>query len=247
MSKARSINYPFIPLKKALLRVEQIDKKEGKNPVAPDIAAEHWEYSPASSGVRQTIAALKSFGLIEVSGDKNIQISESALHIILDKRKDSTERDNFIKTAATKPKIFNEMWEKWGQSRLPSDENMEYFLIFEKKINKVSASKIIKIFKETISFANLEVQIPEEDNEAEDNENSVEDIIENKDSQTNLLPETQTQQTEIRRDTCSLDEGQAIIQFPEEMSKSSYLDFVDWLDLIKNKAKRLAGHEEETN
>ena len=239
MAKAKSINFPFIPLEKAVSRIIEVYDKEGRNPVAPNIAAEHWGYSSKSSGARQTIAALRAFGLIElVKG--NIQISEPALNnIILDKRPNSEERDNTLKEAAIKPKIFSEMWKKWGQGGLPSDANMAYFLTIEKGVKEDSASRIINIFRKTISFTNLTYQPITEDNKTEG------DISEgtiNEELQTNTQTE---QEVGIRRDVCSLDEGQAIIQFPEEMGKGSYSDLLAWLEVIKSKVTRLSQEEEE--
>lgn len=244
MARAKGINYPFISLKVAIDRVRELYKMEGTNVVNAKLAARHWGYKEKSSGGLRTVAALSAFGLVEVSGkgsDRSIKISRLARNIILDEREDSSERDEHIKTTATKPKIFNEMWQKWSESGLPSDANITYFLMSEKEVNKTSASDILKKFKETISFANLIGFKPEDEekNEATEGKTTDTDISEDP------LPELPTQKTEMRQDSFSLDEGQAIIQFPKKLSKDSYEDFEVWLELIKKKAKRSVQNKAE--
>ncbi|MXZ13734.1 MAG: hypothetical protein F4Y78_07015 [Candidatus Dadabacteria bacterium] len=253
MSRTRGINYPFISLKKALERVQQLYDKEGKHQSAQHIAAEHWDYSERSSGVRQTIAALRAFGLIDKSDKHNpggIQLSELALRIILDKREDSTEREQAIKASAIKPKIFREMWGKWGSDGLPSDNNMAHFLIFDKKSNEKAASNIVRIFKETITFAGLVNSDFITEDEKDETEETETEISEGASGVVDIKPEPSTfstlsssaevsvQKVKTRQDSCSLDEGQVIIQFPENLGSESRKYFVEWLDLIKKKVGR---------
>lgn len=42
----------------------------------------------------------------------------------------------------------------------------------------------------------------------------------------------------MNSDVFTLDEGEAVLQWPTRMSPESYEDFKDWLDLIMRKAKR---------
>jgi len=237
MARAKSINYPFISLKAAIGRAQELHRVEGTNAVNTKLAAEHWGYKEKSSGGLRTVAALTAFGLVEVSGkgrDRSIKISKLARDIILDEREDSSERDEHIKTAATKPKIFNEMWQKWNESGLPSDANITYFLMSEKEVSKTSALDILKKFKETISFANLIEPKPEDEERNETTGGKATDT----DIPEDPLPELPTQKTEMRQDSCSLDEGQATIEFPKKLSEDSYEDFKAWLELIEKKAGR---------
>lgn len=238
MARSKAIHYPFISLKVAIDRVQELHKIEGSNAVNTKLAAQHWGYKEKSSGGLRTVAALSAFGLVEASGkggDRSIKVSKLARDIILDEREDSSERDEHIKTAATKPKIFNEMWQKWSESGLPSDANITYFLMSEKEVNKTSALDILKKFKATVSFANLVGSKPEDEERNETTEGKATDT----DIPEDPLPELPTQKTEMRQDSCSLDEGQATIQFPKRLSEDSYEDFEAWLELIKKKARRL--------
>ena len=242
MSKSRSINFPFVSLEVAISRVEQLYEVEGKNLANTKVAATHWGYSEASSGGLRTIAALRAFGLAEVSGsgdNRNVQISELALRILLDKREDSTERDNSIKIAAIKPKIFNEMWEKWGQSGLPSDATISHFLIFEKGLNEKSAPRATKVFRETVAFAKLlesePISAPKEDKETERNDTE---------KQESPPPEPPLQKTGMRDYSFPLDEGQVTIQVPKELSVHSQEELKSWLGFIINNLGLSTGDKE---
>ena len=205
MSKKKHFGVPFINLESAINKVKDLYDQEGRNSVNIQIAVDHWGYSEASSGGRQTTSALKTFGLIEDLGRgeaREIQLSELALRILLDTREDSTERDNAIKAAALKPKMFEELWRKWRSTGLPSDANMLHFLIFEKGINEKSAANFVKIFKDTISFANLSASDPiSEENEGDDGStDSYKDEMSSTDTQLNISQKAPLEKkTDIRQ------------------------------------------------
>lgn len=65
-----------------------------------------------------------------------------------------------------------------------------------------------------------------------------------------LLPPTLPVQQElpssgVRKEVASLDEGDAVLTWPEELSADSYIDLKAWLDGILRKARRRAGIKEE--
>jgi len=45
----------------------------------------------------------------------------------------------------------------------------------------------------------------------------------------------------LRRDVFTLDEGDAILQWPSDLSPESFEDFQGWLQLVERKARRVAG------
>jgi hypothetical protein len=51
----------------------------------------------------------------------------------------------------------------------------------------------------------------------------------------------------LMQDTFSLDEGRAVLQWPEKMSQESFEDFESWLDLQLRKIARLSGAERKKN
>jgi hypothetical protein len=157
--KDRSPNFPFISLEAALDRVRQFYAEE-KRGVAPySRIVMHWKYSPNSSGGLQTVAALKSYGLLaEIGGSGNarqFQLTELALRIILDTRPDSEERMRYIAEAALKPSVAATVHANWPDG-LPSDSTINHFLVLELRFNEPSAIKAVKILKENQEFASLD-------------------------------------------------------------------------------------------
>lgn len=48
----------------------------------------------------------------------------------------------------------------------------------------------------------------------------------------------------MNNDVFTLEEGEAVLQWPARMSPESYEEFKAWLDLIARKAKRAAGKQD---
>ena len=244
MNKKRFFGFPSIDLESAINKVKTLHEKEGGNSVNIKIASTHWGYSEKSSGGRQTTSALKIFGLIEDSGrtdSRKIQISKLGLRIILDEREDSSERDNAVKIVALKPKIFEELWKEWKDTGLPSDANISHFLIFEKGINDKRAKNFVKIFKDTVTFANLSSSDPvSEENEGDEViTDSPKPEASSTGSQSDVyLKIPAEEKTEIRQDLFSLSEGQVIIRLPKVLSRDSYQDLKGWIDLILRNVER---------
>ena len=181
-NKHRSPNYPFISLKEACDKAKVVWDKEGKHSVNPNVVIKHWEYGAKSSGGRLAISALLKYGLFEeVESDKGreVKLSDRAMIVIVG---ENEARKNTLKQLALEPKIYKELWEKFG-SDLPSEDSLKSKLILEWKFNQAVVQKFIKDYKETISFAGLkegdkigEKQINEE-NEDKNQENLENGII----------------------------------------------------------------------
>jgi len=153
----RSPNYPYIPLEKAIERA-RLFLKEEKNPkavVPPHIAVKHWGYSEKSSGGKQTLAALRSFGLMEKVGD-GVRLSERARKfLLLDEREHTAERRVLLKEAALAPAIHQKLWDKYG-SQLPSDASLKYALQMEFNFAVQAVADFIREYRDTIAYAGLD-------------------------------------------------------------------------------------------
>ncbi len=158
-SKDRSPTFPFITLERAIERARQFYAEE-KRGIAPySRAVIHWNYSEASSGGLQTVAALKNYGLmsepsVPVAKGRSLQLTDLALRILLDQRPDSTERAAFIREAAFKPTVASEVYGKWAES-LPQDATINHFLMLEKKFTEETAAKVTKIIKQNHTLAKI--------------------------------------------------------------------------------------------
>jgi hypothetical protein len=155
--KDRSPAYPAINLKTALARAAELYAKERRNATPVVVAVKDWGYAEKSSGGIQTIAALKSYGLLSDGGSgptRKVQLSDLGLRIVMDERLESPERDLLIKKAAITPKIHAMLWKKYGASTV-SEESLRHYLRLELKFNDNVVNDFIRIYKDTISFAKL--------------------------------------------------------------------------------------------
>ena len=155
--RIRSPAYPFISLEKALERAKKIMEIEGRNVAPLSSVLTAWGYGEKSSNGRQTIAALRQFGLMEYEKGNNngVYLTRHAWNILKDLRPDSAEKKELIQVSAKEPKIHRELWEKYG-AELPSDNTILTYLIKDKMFNDSSAKGLLNVYKATISFAGLD-------------------------------------------------------------------------------------------
>jgi hypothetical protein len=169
--RVRSPAYPALNLKAAIERAYDFYRAEGRNAAALPVSLQHWGYSKRSGSGLKALAALKSFGLIEVTGSgdaQRIKLSDLALRIILDEREDSPDRTRAIATAALRPKIHKKLWNLW-HADMPSHGNIRHHLIFEEKFNENFVDDFIKEYKSTIEYANVGELVAAEE-QREDND-----------------------------------------------------------------------------
>lgn len=155
--EGRSPAYPFIPVQKALERVQELYAQEGSHPAPLKSAMGAWGYSPKSSGGRQTLATLRYYGLIEVTGEgdgRMVKVSELGRKIILDKREDNSAKRALIRQVALSPSAHKSLFQEYPNG-LPSDGTVHHFLVFRKQYNDTAASELLTEFKQTASYVGL--------------------------------------------------------------------------------------------
>ncbi len=254
----RSPSFPSIDLKAAIERARIFYQHEKRLPANVAVAAKHWGYSPQSSGGKQVLAALLSFGLMEDKGSgdqRQVKLTDLALRILLDERPGSLERREALQRAAFMPKIHSEFFTKWNES-LPSDPNLRHYLLIDKKFNENSADDFIRQLRSTADFAGIYApSSPESDSPEE----RLEDIGADEAAQTSqgipgaaarpavqqhatppvtTTPVTPLPGANVRQDTFSLDEGLVVLQWPAQLSKTSFEDLRDWMELQLRKISR---------
>jgi hypothetical protein len=236
----RSPRYPSIDLGYA---VEMAQKffDHAKRTVAPSQnVATYWGFSDSSSGWRLALAALKQYGLLESVGGKKsgeVKLTDLALKILLDTRQSSTERDEAIKQAALNPEIYKEVWLHWG-GNVPDEATFRTYLTLHKDFNENSVLGFITDFKKTISFAKL---TPTDKMPAADGAAGGDEENEEEEANTEVQPRQQRRrpmQPGTKEDVFTLDEGAVVVQYPERLSKASFEDFEDYLQLVIRKVKR---------
>jgi hypothetical protein len=157
IKKERSPSFPFISLPKSIDRARAFAEAHRRNPARLQAVSDTWGYAPSSSGLQQTIAALKSYGLLEDLGrgaDRKVQLTELGWRILQDARPGAKE--SAYREAALRPRFFAEMAEKWVPER-PSDGHCISELTLDRGFTTSAAQLFLKVFDETVSFAGLRV------------------------------------------------------------------------------------------
>jgi hypothetical protein len=146
----RSPSFPFISLREAIERARLLYDAVRRSPASVEAAVETWGYSSKSSGGKQTIAALRAFGLLE--GEGSVRLTDRAVHILLND--DSPERDRLLRQAALSPPVYARLWERYGPD-LPSDKGLQTHLILEMGFNENAVADVIRGYKETLDFTKM--------------------------------------------------------------------------------------------
>lgn len=153
----RSPAYPFISVAKALDQTRALHKQEGEYAAPLTSAFDAWGYGSKSSGGRQTLAALKYYGLIDISGEgdaRKVKISDLARRILLDTREDETEKKALISKVAMSPAAHQAIYEEYPRG-LASDGSVIHFLTFGLGFKGEAPKELLSEFKETAAYIGL--------------------------------------------------------------------------------------------
>jgi hypothetical protein len=154
--RERSPAFPFISLRKAVERAQALYENHRREPARLAAIGPSWDYSPKSSGLIQTVAALKQFGLIEDLGsgeDRKVVLTKLGQTIVADQRPGA--RETALKDAARSSSIISEYLPKWLPDR-PSDAHCVSELHLDRGFTEEAAKSFLRIFDETVSFAKLD-------------------------------------------------------------------------------------------
>lgn len=156
MAKHRSPAYPQADLPTAIGQLEQLYPQGTKHALGAETVAKEWGYKSISSA-SPYIAAGKQYGLLEEihsEGDRMLRITDRGKDIASDRDGNTTERRNAIRDAAIAPKIFREMWDRWGDA-LPPESEMRRYLERDREFNPRHVAKVVVHYKDTLKFAKL--------------------------------------------------------------------------------------------
>lgn len=230
--RSRSPSFPFIPLGKAVGRLETFFSHFQKSPGRVTSAASVWNYQPKSSGLLQTIAALKAYGLIDDEGsgtDRKIRVTDLGFRLLKDQRPGVLEKA--LKEAALKPAAMKAMWDKWGATPIPDVEVISELHI-ERGYTEESAKRLLEVYRDTIRYANFNASDIFSEEGASDSTKNQPD---------NPLPPAQflkSAEPNMVQDIFNLPEGQLIIQRPQTLSQDSFQELKDWFELVIRRASR---------
>ncbi|KXK00418.1 MAG: hypothetical protein UZ17_ACD001002174 [Acidobacteria bacterium OLB17] len=180
--KHRSPNYPYVGLEESLEKAAEIQKAGGIHAVGFKTLMEIWDYKTGTTS--SVIAALKSFGLVEVSGNgdtRQVKLTETARKILAD----HSEATTLKKQAAVSAPLYRRLWQKFGPDLPTNDKVMGEYLEFEEHFNPASVAGVIADFRSTITYANLSESDKITDTDGEGGEENQSEPPANKGSQSN--------------------------------------------------------------
>jgi hypothetical protein len=169
--KDRSPSFPFIPLQTAIERLVAFEQTFGRHETPANKVGRAWKMKDGSSQAFQTLAALKSFGLMDYRGAgpaRPMFITEDG-RTYLRAQQDTIKRD-VLRRAALKPKLIEKFWHMWGADR-PIDDICLDDLHFKHNFTQSAAETFLRVYDATISYAGLSdsdnVKSDEDDFEAD--------------------------------------------------------------------------------
>ena len=154
--RVRSPSYPAVHLEEAIRRAGQLKEFGGRHQVTVSFVLQHWGYRPQSTNGMKIVAALNYFGLLKTTGTgeaRKAELTDRAWRILVD-HKGSLDRQRAIQDAALSPKLYKELWEKWGADMPPKPEIRAY-LVLEKKFNERTVNDFLVDYQATVKFAEL--------------------------------------------------------------------------------------------
>lgn len=155
--RVRSPNYPYLDIKDAIERLQTIYEKDKRAVTTASAILEHMGYKTSSntgksgSGGR-AISALRQYGFLDEHNGK-FSVSELGFRI-LHLPEGSEEKQDLIKQVATNPAMFQKLLERYSYD-IPSDTTLRSYLILDEGFNPATVNHFIRVFRNTIEFANL--------------------------------------------------------------------------------------------
>ncbi len=161
--RQRSPAYPYIALDAAIERVGKLYSQLRDHAQPREVLAKVYGKPATSSATIQTFATLLQYGLLEnvaMSGERRMRVSALAREV-LHPHAPTDKVAAAKKTAALKPPIFAELWEKFGDTStisesvplfyLTSDRERDHDSVFTDK----AAAEVLRIYRGTLDYAGL--------------------------------------------------------------------------------------------
>jgi len=155
--KKRSPAYPGYSLDQVVEKALRLYEIENEHWTPLEALAEHWGQKPTNSSFQMYLSAAKQYGLLEeqtVATGRQFRIAPLTADLALFP-KDSPGAIDRLQTAALKPRINKEIWEKYGGT-LPSDQTLKVYLVRERPEGTFNPSQVdgfISTFHKTIEVA----------------------------------------------------------------------------------------------
>lgn len=217
--RIRSPAYPYVSLPKAIEYARKFWGKETRNFASILIASTHLGFASVTGPAGQIIAALTQFGLMESSGEKatrKVKLTDHAIRILGATDQKSATFMALIKRSALLPKLYADLMSKYP-SGLPSDASLRHELEYERGFNPGVVADVVRAFRETVSFANLDESgtVPTSEADRDDMASDVPEV--------DSMPESE--QTTNARATVSAAPRKPVIQVIDDPDETERLRF----------------------
>ncbi len=157
-TKHRSPNYPAYGLQKALELAKAVHEKYKRATVPINLSQVLWGFKEHSGAGNQAVAALKSYGLLDVEGkakERRVRLTDAAYRILMN----SPDRADLLKKAAVTPPIHSELWEKYkAEEHFPDDQLIRHYLLWDREqgtFNAETVDAFIADFRASLRYADL--------------------------------------------------------------------------------------------
>lgn len=148
--RAKNPRVPAISLSNALDRVLRVYEKEGRHPIANDVAAVDIGYASADSGpARTALASLKYFGLLVDSGPQSVAVSQDVESFKY--TQDEREKSELLAKWVSNPKVYSELLAVYSTS-LPSAAAIKHQFI-KMGFSPKNVDSCVKNFLESVEFS----------------------------------------------------------------------------------------------
>jgi len=156
MTNVRSPNYPAISLPEAVKRAAMVYRQEQTLAADKEVIAKAIGYGSLNGGSTAVISALTKYGLLVPTGKGDqLRLSEEALDIIIHNTGEY-ERMKAVQKVALKPSLFSELYGAY-KLNLPSDHSLRATLL-KKGFNQKTVDGVIRSYRDTIEFVNVETE-----------------------------------------------------------------------------------------
>lgn len=248
----RSPSFPFIPLAEAIDRLKELEDKFGRHPAPASKVGLAWGVKDGGSQGAQIVAALKAFGLVDYEGtaaDRKAFISEGGRSYL--RAQQESIKAKLLQDFATKPAQLSKFWGLWGRKRPPDPVCLDS-LVLENAFTESAAKKFLRVYDQTLEFANL---FDPDEQSANDAPNIQEETpqfqeanpaypLENIGPPQVSIGGVSTGNTQYREERISLDEGDVVLRWPTRLCLDSVEDFKHWLEGVVRRAERRASSPE---
>jgi hypothetical protein len=138
-------------LEAAVPLLQKLFERENRSAVPIEEAVQAWGHENLSGPSRVRLAALRQYGLLDTVQGGKVRVSDLGLTLCI-MPPDSSEYGQALAQAALSPTLFEEIWETMRDA---GDGNLRHTLMRERGFSMEGATKVVKSFRGTVSFARL--------------------------------------------------------------------------------------------